>query len=291
MNHTNKAFAALLLTTLAGLSTGCATSQPYIMNYNDNKSLALNIVNNAGINPYGNIKDTEVPVGVKKHIANTGEYGALNSALKYSFPVAGVSGLAAGGLGVLEMMTAAKEHAEVSHLLGWIPTDTVASADEAQEVFLKQGEAAVKKVLEDLNVELLYENTVEKKKYMVYQAGFEGMGECNLRVKGKTCYIQVFVAKPSKHLYVIPKQLDASTPTAYVFEPRGVRDLNSQVMVQIEGVVAQHPEILKAIAGYMPSHSAIYVPPITRRETIGTKYPYVLKDGKYELFITENSSL
>lgn len=89
MNHTNKAFAALLLTTLAGLSTGCATSQPYVMNYNDNKSLALNIVNNAGINPYGNIKDTEVPVGVKKHIANTGEYGALNSALKYSFPCSG----------------------------------------------------------------------------------------------------------------------------------------------------------------------------------------------------------
>lgn len=287
MRNLKKPFTTLLLTAFIGLSTGCATSQQHEMKYDDSKSLALNIVNNAGINPYGKIKDTEVPVGVKKHIGNTTEFGALNSVVRYNLPVSGVSGLAAGGLGVLEMMTAAKELSETPHLLGWIPANTVDSADEAQKVFLKQGENAVKKVLKDLNVKLLYENIVVKRKYMAYQAGFEGMGECNLRVKGKTCYIQVFVTKPSKHLSVIPAQLDPSMPLAYVFKPSGVRDVNSQVMIEIEGVVAQHPEILKAIADYMPSNSAIYAPPMTKKEAIGTNYPYVLKNGQIELFVTE----
>lgn len=279
----------IILALLTFLSAGCASKNPFVEKYEVEKSLALNIINRAEINPFLKIKDTEVPAGVKQHVANTGEYAALNSIVRFNFPAAGVSGLAAGGLGLLEALTAPKEHAEQIHLLAWVPVDKASSAHEAQEVLFDQSKEAVKNALQNLNLEFKREEVHIKNNVMVYAAIFEGTGNCQSNVKGKVCALMVRIARPRKKLRIIPSQIDPARRTMYTFYPDGLRDLNSTVFVEMDGAYVKHPEIIKALADNMPSLSAIYVPPMTRKETIGTKFPYVLKDGKYELFITEHN--
>lgn len=289
MINLKNSFAALLVTACIAI-TGCASSGPYEVKYDESKSLALNIVNSAGINPYSKIKDTKVPVGVKKHLANTTEYGALNAALRFNFPAAGVSGLAAGGLGVLEMLTAAKEHSEQTHLLAWIPVTEVASAEEAQELLFKESVEAINRAIESLGVEVKSKHTKRVNNVIVYAANFEGVFGCDNASEDTICFLVVRIAKPTKVRWIMPEQITGKSVEVYTFRPDGLRDLNTTLFVKRHKAMVKHPELMKAVSDQMaeiPFATAVYVPPMSRRETIGTKYPYVLKNGKYELFITE----
>lgn len=289
MINLKKTFTALLVTACIAI-TGCASKSPYEIKYDEGKSLALNIVNSAGINQYSNIKDTKVPVGVKKHLASTTEYGAFNAALRYNFPADGVSGLAAGGLGVLEMLTAAKEHSEQTHLLAWIPVAEVASAEEAQELLFNESVKAINRTIENLGVEVKFTNITRKNNVIVYAANFEGIFGCDNAREDTGCFIVVRIAKPIKTRLIMPEQITGTSTEVYTFRPNGLRDLNSTLFVKRHNANVKHPELLKEVSDQMasmPIATAVYVPPMSRRETIGTKYPYVLKNGKYELFITE----
>lgn len=266
-------------------TTGCVSSGPYVQNYDANKSVALNVVDSTMINRYNKLKDTEVPVGVKKHIANTAEFGVVNSLVRFNYPAAGVSSLAAGGLGILEMLAAPTEHTQKINLVGWLPTNEASSHKEARDVFLKQMAIAVKMGLNSKGLEIKADNIISNKNVAVYTVSFEGMEGCDSKIKDKSCLVGIRVTMPVDGLFVSPFSENELTETSYLFRTENEHKLHSTIFITLAGKEVKNPEILQAISKFSPKWSAIYVPPMTKKDTVGTKYPYVLKEGNFQLFI------
>lgn len=287
MKHIKKTLTALFISVAAITAVGCVSNGPYVQTYHDDKSVALNVADSTMINRYNKLKDTEVPVGVKAHIANSTEYGAVNSLVRFNFPVAGVSGLAAGGLGVLEMLTAPTEHAQKINLVGWFPVSEASSHKEARDAFLEQMTIALKKGLESQGLEIKADHVNSNKKAAVYTASFEGMEGCDSTIKTKACFISIRVMMPVDGLFISPFAKNGLAETSYLFRTESEHKLHSTIIMSFGGKEVKNPEILQAISKFSPKWSAIYVPPMTKKETVGTKFPYVLREGQFELFVKE----
>lgn len=287
MKNIKQSLTALFISVAAMMTVGCAGSGPYVQTYHDDKSVALNVADSTMINRYNKLKDTEVPVGVKKHIANTTEYGVVNSLVRFNFPAAGVSSLAAGGLGVLEMLTAPTEHALKINLVGWLPASEASTHEEARDIFLEQMTTALKKGLESQGLEIKADHVIKNKKAAVYTVSVEGIENCDSKTKGKSCFISIRVMMPVDGLFVSPFAKNGLADTSYLFRTESEHKLHSTIIMTFGGKEVKNPEILQAISKFSPEWSAIYVPPMTKNETVGTKFPYVLKEGQFELFVKE----
>lgn len=290
MTNTNKTKVALLIALTTLLMTGCASKEPFVQKYEADKSVALNIANHTAINLRMTIRDTKVPVGTKQHLANTTEFGLLNTAIMFKFPAAGISGLAGGGLGLLEMLTAPKEHTQNVHVVGWLPVEEASSHEEAQDLLFQESIKAIKQTIIDHDLIFVRDEYYEDKKrgVVVYAAIVDGYEGCVSSIKKDECAFISLIMKPIERKVIAPKELFGEPVVAYFFRPTGERDNNSKIYMQRGKELIKSPEIMQSLSKHLPDWTALYVPQMTRKETIGTKYPYILRKGKFELFIVED---
>lgn len=257
--------------------TGCATTAPEPQPYDPTKSRALNLAYAAGLD---RLTDQEIPKEQGQHITDSLAYNALWAHTNFVSPAPDFSSFGAGALSVAGWLFAPKEKEARNSLVAWMPRTMARTPEEAELKMDKIVKEAIEKGLADLNLEVKKRAlSISYSKYIFDKDVFE----CFKGWLVKECSVESIIYTPISG--IAPASISGKNYSAFFFDPRAT--LYSKIeIIQFSNKVPEKA-IYAAISKHLPEWAMLYLAPKEVKQEDGSRlpFPYILQQGKAELFI------
>lgn len=285
MRQLKRLAIVLFSATLAACST-----VPKQKAYDPSKSLALNLVEAAGIE---DLKDQTVSAEDydKLHSSGAGVVAGLGWAgANFAMPAPGFSSGWGFGLGMLSMIRSTKIPAKRRQLVAWMPKSMASDAQEAQRQLVELSEQALRTALNDLGWKhVLMARTTLSSGGVFFGAWVvdEALGCAPSEAATKEkCLVAIHISKPVSG-GPAPDIINSDAADTYFFEPniygqslvtfanRGNNKMNAQAFYM-------------SLSRNMPEWLFFYFPPkdyIDIDPDANLDYPQVYYKGGQELFV------
>lgn len=271
---------------------GCSAN-PVEPDFDERKSLALNIANASDINKKRQLSDRIVPKGSMKPL---GESVGLNvawagaNAFNSAFSA---SSLGFGALAIAESLLGPQSYLKQNNLVAWMPADMAPTAEEAQILLARMVADSVVEAIKasggdaEITGSWGLGHTRSKGNYLTTHAISVKNYESCRREDGSYAGCSVLVAtnRPVANR-IAPRYMTGEPFAAWQFMTRDYRDF-STVEFYLGNEKKLFPQFFVALGQKLPDWAALYVRHTQNKDEAGTAYPYILKSGKVELFAVE----
>ncbi|MCE0759514.1 hypothetical protein LWH94_09890 [Marinobacter sp. G11] len=269
--------------------TGCASmSAPY--EYQESHSEAYNIARAGGL--VQDIEDTEVPANklgsITESMANVGFVSA-----GYMKPQLGMTSWQTVGVNALSILSEPDSHGARNSMMAWMPMEEAKSQQAAQEEFLSHVKVAVADALNDMGAT---HETIYDRKGTVVVHFINNDWDCPAYEKGVTdledlCQVRFQVYEPRT---APAPSFITQTNTGeerYVFSSGHGRKYHRLNLLVNDNSSVPESELYANISKGMPDWSYLYLAPgkVKTGEGKTIEYPYILNQGKAELFLIPKS--
>ena len=282
---------------ITGLTfTGCAFD--YTPKYYESSSYAKNTAYTGGVKT--GLKDRTKPLGGVGNFTQTVEFGAAYTAAGFVAPALGLSGLASGGINLLDMLIDDGPAAGRSATFAWMPLSQANSKEEAQKKIVSHVQQAMEKTFETMGLE--YSKIEHKDPSFIGFYVHNDELNCPRDVKWEKWHTDYFFRPVRTRACIVRASINmpivAITPDVRMTnnpEEKSYRLVASQGKKNFNAIHALSPksstlpenQIYTEISKNLPEWMFIYLAPKTVALADGSYvgFPYLLNQGEAHFFV------
>ncbi|MDY0207817.1 MAG: hypothetical protein RBR82_14525 [Pseudomonas sp.] len=284
------------IVTIAALTlTGCAFD--YTPKYYESDSYAYNTSYTGGVST--GLKDRTAPKGGIGNFTQTVEFGAAYTAAGFVAPALGLSGLASGGINLLDMLIDDGPDAGRSTTFAWMPLSQASSKEEAQKKMVSHVKQAMEKTFETMGLE--YSKIEHKDPSFIGFYVHNDELNCPKDVKWEKWHTDYFFRPIRTRACIVRASINmpmvATTPDvrmtnnpeekSYRLVASQKKNFNAIHALSPKSSTLPENQIYTEISKNLPEWMFIYLAPKTVALADGSYvgFPYLLNQGKAHFFV------
>lgn len=284
--------------TIATLTlTGCAID--LTPKYYESESYAKNALY---MGSYLNVKDRTTPAGGVGNFTQTVEFGAVYTAAGFAAPALGLSGLASGGINLLDMLIDDGPMQSRNMAFAWMPQSQASSKEDAQRKMVSHVQQAMEKTFKTMELDYSRIESADPSFVGFYVHNDEL--NCPKEIEHEKWHADYFfhpvrtqacVVRASIHAPVLNPTPNAritnnSEEKSYQFFAGSKKKFNAVQALSSKNSSLPENKIYTEISKNLPEWAFLYLAPgkvaLADGSVIG--FPYIMNQGKPHFFVSKD---
>lgn len=286
-----------IATIAATVLSGCAID--LTPKYYESNSYAQNALY---MGSYLNVKDRTAPAGGVGNFTQTVEFGAVYTAAGFAAPALGLSGLASGGINLLDMLIDDGPMQSRNMAFAWMPQSHASSQEDAQRKMVSHVQQAMEKTFKAMELDYspiesadpsfigfyVHNDELNCPKEVEYEKWHAGYFLHPVRTQA--CIVRASIHKPVLDRTPNARITNSSEEKAYHFYAGRKKNFNAVQALSPKNSSLPENQIYTQISKNLPEWAFLYLAPgkvaLADGSVIG--FPYIMNQGKPHFFVSKD---